>query len=111
MITEADVHEYVRKSVEALKSLKNQGKIDENSYYKMIVCVSSEYIAQHMFDEAADLIRTIPSTYFEKEQREQMLEDEEYATVAVSIAKKLHDAGKVDFNEEPRFTQSGAGEA
>lgn len=94
----------------ALKTLKAEGKLDDSSFYKMVVCLSSEYIAAGEPHSALALLQSIPKGYYEEVQRQQMLEDSEYAEVAVEIAKRLVEAGVVSIEEEQFFfTQKDEG--
>lgn len=100
----------VDEHLQVLKTLRLEGQIDDSSFYKMVVCLSSEYIATGEYREAYELIQTLPKGYFLQVQKQQMIEDPEYSEVATEIARCLVEAGLVSVEDDPIFfTQKDEG--
>jgi hypothetical protein len=90
----------------ALEELLNAGKISKRVYFKGQVALAHDYLVDHgEITRATDLIRRCEPQYFVTDQKDDMEADPPYAQVVIGLAKALVDAGLIDGNPLPRFTQ------
>jgi hypothetical protein len=90
----------------ALEELLNTGKISKRVYFKGQVALAHDYLVDHgEITRATDLVRRCEPQYFLADQRDDMEADPTYAGIVIALAKALVDAGLIDGNPLPRFTQ------
>lgn len=79
----------------ALRQLYREGKLDEATLYKGIVCIAADILAVGDVIRAQSVIQTIPLDYFRNDQMAQMRADLKYAETAYVLALRLLQAGVV----------------
>lgn len=90
-----ELEKKLQEQYQAVAGLYRAGQIDENTYYKCLVCLAFEYGQDDQVHRAAAIIQGIPLAYFRDSQPKQMQEDHQYAVCAYTLALRLVRGGIV----------------
>ncbi len=81
--------EHIQSSLVALRSLRKSGQLDDPLFCKMAVSLCAELVDAGEHQEAMDVLRGLPAEYFQVDQYQQLLDDEEYCASAFTVAEAL----------------------
>ncbi len=87
------------KSIEAVKAMRDlykNGQIEAAIYYKGLVALAYEFAVGNETGWVTKLLLEVPVSYYKDDQPQQMVEDEDYATLCLELSRLLVLYGMVD---------------
>ncbi len=96
-----------RQAIWAVRDLWTAGNIDDNIYHKCMVGIAYEFVVDEEIDTGVAMLMEIPLSYYESVQPQQLVEDQEYAQICITIARHLALGGYLS----NRFSNMGGARA
>lgn len=94
---DAEIKGRCEQQFKILQDLRRTMSIDNNSYYKCLVCLSFEYINGDDINYGLFLLNQCPPVYFKEVQFRQMKEDAMYSDTVVRLAALVQRRGLVEY--------------
>jgi hypothetical protein len=98
----------LEEAIAAVTKLYREKLLPPEGYFKSMLCLAYEYSVQGENLRAASIAQGVPREYYQKVQRQQMVEDGNYAYVAYTLALNLLQAGFVHLGPATAATMPAA---
>lgn len=99
----------LKENLAVLHQLRQMGQIDDDKYFKGVVCIAYEYAVNDSIASAIALLAMVPEAYYKLVQPTQVLEDGVYWEVASELARLLVAKGYAGLeSDDCRPTQAPA---
>lgn len=95
MPMDPQVQQQVEKSLAAVTQMYRDKQLPAEQYYKCVLCLAYEFSSGDDHLRAASMAQTIPLEYYRETQRQQMIEDPNFAYISYTLALNLFQAGLV----------------
>lgn len=81
--------EILKDNLAVLAQMRSGGRIDDDTYFKGVVCLAYEYGVNDSMASCVALLALVPETYYRLAQPLQLATDDAYWVVANGLAKLL----------------------
>jgi hypothetical protein len=101
--------EEVEGLVRDIEVMYDTGALTDNSYYKCMVSMASEYITNHSdADNCLVLLNRCPPEYFQFTIKKQMEEDNDFFAIMLEMTYKLVKFGIIEGDTQPTMSLASA---
>lgn len=79
----------VQASLKQCQFLHDAGALPTDKWHKVLVCLAYELAYLEDFEDAANLLKKVPQSYFQNVQPGHIVEDADYAEVCLALGEKM----------------------